>query len=148
MARLWFLPALFLLALAAAPTRADQSVRFGDYVAHYNAFNSDMLDPRVAAGYGIQRSQNRAVLMVSVQRAGTVPGGIRAKVNATARDPATQAPQEVTIREVKEGDAWYYLADFPVGNGQVLEFHVSVQPEGTTATHAFDYRQQFFTKPQ
>ena len=37
---------------------AETSQSFGDFTVHYNAFNSDVLQPSMAEAYGIVRSKN------------------------------------------------------------------------------------------
>jgi hypothetical protein len=138
-------PLALLLAVCFTPAHAEQAVKFNGYLAHYNAYTSDLLDPKVASSYGIQRSHNRGVLLVNVQRAGDKPSGVRAKVSAAATTANLQQ-RTVDIREVKEGDVYYYLADFPVNNGETLDFNISVQPEGAKQPYQFSYRQQFFTR--
>lgn len=138
-------PFALALGLWLAPAQAEQAITFDGYLAHYNAYTSDMLDPKVASNYGIQRSHNRGVLLVNVQRAGTTPSGIRAEVTASAQN-AQQQKRAIQMREVKEGDIYYYLADFSVSNGETLDFQISVRPEGSKDAYRFSYRQQFFTR--
>ncbi|HEX5693313.1 MAG TPA: DUF4426 domain-containing protein, partial [Arenimonas sp.] len=59
--------ALCALALAL-PVAAQNSVRSGDLVVHYNAVPTTSLTPDVARQYGITRSANRALVNVSVRR--------------------------------------------------------------------------------
>jgi len=140
------MPLALVLTLACTAASAEQAVNFDGFVAHYNAYTADLLDPKVASSYGIQRSHNRGVLLVNVQHAdAAAPTGIRADVEATAQT-ANQQQQAIQIREVKEGDAFYYLADFPVTNGQILDFAITVQPDGTQVPFRFSYRKQFFTR--
>jgi hypothetical protein len=141
----FLVPLALLLAACLTPAHAEQAVRFNGYLAHYNAYTSDLLDPKVASSYGIQRSHNRGVLLVNVQRADAKPSGIRAKVSASAQTINLQQ-RTVEMREVKEGEVYYYLADFPVNNGETLDFQISVQPEGSKQPYQFTYRQQFFTR--
>ena len=54
--------------LAREPASQDSHRDFGDYRIHFNALSTDHLAPEVALAYGITRSQNRAMLNVSIIR--------------------------------------------------------------------------------
>lgn len=139
--------AAVVLALSTTAVQALQAVEFDEYIIHYNAFMADMLDPRVAKAHGIQRSQNRGVLTVAIQRKpGHVPADVPAQVKAQARTHNQQL-RPMEVREIRDGQAIYYLADFPVRNEEVLDFEVNVQPQKATEPYTFRFRQQFFTKP-
>ncbi|MGE0081669.1 MAG: DUF4426 domain-containing protein [Thiohalomonadaceae bacterium] len=141
----WF--AAFVLAFSTGTAQALQAVEFGDYIVHYNAFTADMLHPPIAKSHGIQRSQNRGVLTVAIQRKpGNTPADVPARVEAQALT-LNQQLRSMEMREVREGEAIYYLADFPVRNGEVLDFEVNVQPQKAAKPYTFRFRQQFFTKP-
>jgi hypothetical protein len=49
------------------------------------------------------------------------------------------------LREIREPNAIYYIADFGVGNEEILNFHLDVRPEGETDSFQVQFRQQFFT---
>lgn len=139
--------AAVVLALNTTAAQALQAVEFGEYIIHYNAFTADMLDPPVAKAHGIQRSQNRGVLTVAIQRKpGHVPADVPAQVKAQARTQNQQL-RPMEVREIRDGQAIYYLADFPVRNEEVLDFEVNVQPQQASEPYTLRFRQQFFTKP-
>lgn len=141
------LVAAFVLAIASSTAQALQAVEFGDYIIHYSAFTADMLHPPIAKSHGIQRSQNRGVLTIAIQRKpAKAPADVVAQVNAQALT-LNQQLRSLDMREVREGDAIYYLADFPVRNEEVLDFEVNVQPQKVAKPYTFRFRQQFFTKP-
>lgn len=144
--RLLPLLAALVLGFANPPVEARQAVERGDYIIHYSAFTADFLHPPVAQGYGIQRSRNRAVLTIAIQRKpGTAPANVAARVSASALDKH-QRLRQFELREVKEGEAVYYLADFPVENEEVLDFDIQVKPAGQSQIYTFGFRQQFFTE--
>jgi hypothetical protein len=129
------------------PAGAEQSQTFGDYTIHYNAINTEMLDPAVAKGYGITRSKNRALLTISVlkNQIGTSVQPVKAKVTATATNLTSQL-RIIKSRELEDAGAIYYIGEIPVRNEETLEFNVEVQPEGSEETYSLKFQQQFFTE--
>ena len=62
-------PAQPTVATAEPALRSTESFRdFGDYVVHFNAISTNQLTPEIARQYGIVRSNNRAMLNVSILR--------------------------------------------------------------------------------
>ena len=57
---------VILLFLLTTPLYAEQSKSFGDYTLHYNAFSSDFLSAEVAKKYGIQRSNSKGLVNITV----------------------------------------------------------------------------------
>jgi hypothetical protein len=126
---------------------AEQSSTFGDYTVHYSAFTTDILTPEVAKAYGIQRSKSRALLNISVLNKvmGTTGQPVRARVQASATNLSSQLRQ-LSVRELNDGGAIYYLAETAVADGETLKFSITVTPEGSTATTTVTFDQQFFTR--
>jgi hypothetical protein len=144
------LKTLALTGLVAALTfsaqaAAEQSQDFGDYVVHYNTLNTDFLAPEVARTYGITRSGNRAILTVTVLKKdlglGAVP--VKAKIQASAVNLSNQ-PKAVSMREITDGKAIYYVGEFPISNEETLNFDLQVSTDGG-ASHTLAFQQQFFT---
>lgn len=141
----WLLGATLTLSCAGA--MAEQSSTFGDYAVHYSAFTTDILTPEVAKAYGISRSKSRALLNISVLKKimGTTGQPVRARVQASATNLSSQLRQ-LSVRELNDGGAIYYLAETAVADGETLKFSITVTPEGSTATTTVTFDQQFFTK--
>lgn len=130
---------------APAMEAAASSRDFGNHVLHFSAIQTDQLTPEVAQRYGIVRSQNRAMLNVSMlEKAGEGPAQpISGRVSVTATNLTGQL-KNVNIREVREGEAVYYIAEIPVTDGETLIFNVSARPEGTTSDLEVRFKQQFY----
>jgi hypothetical protein len=142
--QLFGLACLFLIALIA---RAENSQDFGEYVVHFNALTTDILQPKVATEYGIKRSGSHAMLNVVVLR--KVLGATGQPVTATVTGIATTLngqQRNLNLREIREPNAIYYIADFGVGNEEILTFTLDVRPEGETDSFKVQFRQQFFTR--
>lgn len=138
---------LVCLCLAALGARAESSQDFGDYVVHFNALTTDLLPPKVATEYKIRRSGNHALLNVVVLRKvlGAPGQPVPATVTGTARS-LTGQQRELNLREIREPNAIYYIADFGVDNEELLHFLLDVRPEGESESYQVQFRQQFFTR--
>ena len=139
--------AIALLALlAAAPVLAQNSLRAGDITVHFNALPTTTLSPDVARQKGITRSANRALVNIAVRQG--EPGAdhaVAAKVTVSATNLAGQRV-ELRMREVREGDAIYYLGEARTTGHETLTFDLTVTPEGATAPIRTVFRQEFFSQ--
>ncbi len=137
-----------VLLLAGTPfaAHAEQSQSVGDYVIHYNAFATGDLSPDIAKNYGITRSKNRALLNVTVLKKvlGTPGQPVTAQLKVNTANLSRQM-QTLEPREVNEGNAIYYLAEFTIADQETIDFTIDVTPEHQTETAHIQFRQQFFT---
>lgn len=126
---------------------AQNATQVPGYTIHHNAMTTDTLAPQVAKIYNIRRSKNRGMLNVSVikDQPGTTGIAIKADVTATATNLTGQS-RDIEMREVLDGDAIYYLADFRVSNQEVLDFKLDILPEGESTHYQTSLRQQFYTE--
>jgi hypothetical protein len=131
----------------AENARAETSQTFGDYTIHYNAFNSDVLQPSMAEAYGIVRSKNRGMLTVTIIKKGSEPKGapVRGKVTASASNLTGQF-RKFKIREIDEKVSIYYMSVFHVAHEEMLDFVLNILPEGETQAHTVKFRQKFYTQ--
>lgn len=125
----------------------DRLQDVGDYVVHYNALTTDQLPPDVARAYGITRSKGRAMVNVVIIKKvpGTIGKPVKGKVEIRTRNLTGQA-KNLSLREITEEEAIYYIGDVPVIDGETLVYDVSVTPEGQTETWNIRFKQQFFTE--
>jgi len=123
----------------------ESSKDFGEYVIHFNALRTDELTPEVAREYSIVRSQNRAMLNISIlhkqENAPAMP--VAGAVAATAVNLTGQL-KNLLVREIREGDAIYYIAETPITNGEVLVFSVDVTPQNEASRFSIRFQKQFF----
>lgn len=121
----------------------SNSRAFGDHVVHFNAQPTTMLTPEVARAFGIRRGDNRAMLNITVLH-GPLPGTpVRADVVVTASNLLGQG-KDIKMRELREGDAIYYIGEFRIANEEIVNFKVNVRPEGVGQSYELSFRQQFF----
>ncbi len=126
---------------------AENSTHAKGYVIHHNAFLTSDLSPEVASRYGIRRSPNRAMVNISIIKEvpGTTGRPVRAIVKVTAHNIRGQV-RPIPLREVRDGDAVYYLGEFLVENGEVDRFDVEVTPIDNKLQLEAHFEQQFFTR--
>ncbi len=116
---------------------AEQKQVFGDYEVHYIVVPTTFLKPDVAAKYGITRSENRALLNVSVLKQGTP---VSAGLAARSRNLLSQI-SELEFEEVREGPAIYYLALIRHSDEAVHQISIDVDFEdGSQGTVDFQQR--------
>lgn len=134
-----------LLLLASSLACAASPLRVGDIVIHYSVVPTTLLQPEVAQRSGITRASSRALLNIAVQRdtGGPLPEAVGARVRGTAT-ALTGQQQTLTPREVREGDAIYYLAEVLVHDGETLRFELEIVPLGRTEAIPLRFEQQFF----
>lgn len=136
--------ALFAFAAVFA-AQAEQSISAGDYAVHYSAVSAASITPEVARQYGITRSASRGLLNIAVRRkqADGQTQAVAATVTAAATNLAGQR-QQLQMREVREGEAIYYLGEPRVEEAASLNFEIEVQPSGSAQPISLRFSQDFF----
>ncbi len=123
----------------AGATSAD----IGEHVVHFSAQSTDQLPPEVARAYNIVRSKNRAMLNVSVLREAD-NSAVTAKVTVKTVNLTGQL-KNVTMRQINEQEAIYYIGEVAVANRETLIFDISVTPEGVERASDVRFKREFFT---
>ena len=126
----------------AQPAGAS-NVDIGEHVIHFSAQSTDQLPPEVASAYNIVRSKNRAMLNVSVLRK---PGNTPVTAAVTVKTVnLTGQLKNITMREIREQEAIYYIGEVAVANRETLVFDISVTPEGATRPSEVRFKREFYT---
>ena len=135
---------LLLLPLAAA---AENSKDFGQFVIHYNAMATDFLPPEIARQYRITRSRNRGMINITVLKKilGSPGQPVHARIEVTASNLAGQS-RRIHTREIRDGNAIYYIGEFGVANEETLKFNVRARPQGTQQDVEVGFSQDFYTQ--
>lgn len=130
---------LTLCAVAAA----QQSERFGPYELHYSVVNTTFLDPAVAARHHITRGQRRAIINLALREH---RNGETLAIPMLLQGRTWDLIQNsfLDFREIREGDAIYYIADFRFINEEWRFFEIDFRPEGGDRTHTLRFRQQLY----
>ena len=144
MRQLLIATAVLILALPVTAS-AERSQDFGDFVVHFNAISTRFLPPSVASNYGIRRSPREGLLNIAVLKkvmgSGVEP--VVARVEGTATNLTAQQ-STLSMREIREGTAIYYIDTFRVNNEETLNFDLQVTPQDSEETFEVRFRQQFF----
>ncbi|MGD8416655.1 MAG: DUF4426 domain-containing protein [Pseudomonadales bacterium] len=131
---------VFALLSFGAVTQAEQMQRLGPFQAHYAVVQSTFFDETVARRYEIVRGRDRAVVNVSILDADGKP------VSATVEGSVTNLLGQVTpmaFKEIREGEAVYYLAQIKHTDRETLRFKVAITtPDGIE--RQLDFQQQMF----
>tara|TARA_R110000782_G_scaffold39383_5_gene91523 strand:+ start:725 stop:1171 length:447 start_codon:yes stop_codon:yes gene_type:complete len=129
-------------AQPAGSTSAD----IGNHIVHFSAQSTDQLPPAIAREYNIVRSKNRAMLNVSVLReSDMVP--VSADVTVSTVNLTGQL-KNVTMRKIEEpGEtvAIYYIGDTTVANREVLNFEISIRPDGEDEVSKVRFQREFYS---
>ncbi|USD32894.1 MULTISPECIES: DUF4426 domain-containing protein [Vibrio] len=136
---------LALASVLALPAWADQFKTIKDVEVHYSAFNSTFLTPQVARSYKLKRNGYSAIINISVldnYQAGKP--AITAKVSGSAKNLIGQT-KTLEFREIKEGSAIYYLAEFPISEEENLTFDIDVNA-GNKGTGRLKFTQKFYVE--
>ena len=135
-----------LLTIAAGAVYAQGATRTGGFTIQHSAFKADFVTPEVAKQYGIERSKYRGVLSICVIRGeqdSPTPAHVPSRVKATAMN-LSGLTKEIELRAVQEGGATYYVDDFPIINGEIVNFTIEALPEGETTPLKAKMTQEFY----
>ncbi len=135
---------LATLALAAA-AGAEQLRRFGDLEVHYIAFATAILDPQIAERYGVTRAGHRALVNVAGRR--RRPDGVTVAVPIEVTGQVTDLlgqRRDLSFREVREGDAIYYLDTVEYANEETLRFELLIRDPETGRSHPLTFQQKLW----
>ena len=131
---------------ATVPQAEPAGVSFvdiGTHVVHFSAQSTAQLPVEVAREFNIIRSKNRAMLNISVLNDAT---GEAVSATLTVKTVnLTGQLKNITLRQIEEGDAVYYIGETPVANQETLIFSITVQPEGAAQASDVRFKQQFYT---
>ncbi len=134
-----------LISLLSLPTFAGQFKNMKDIEVHYVVFNSTFLTPKIARSYDIKRNGYLAIINISVlDRASVGKPALEAKISGQARNLIGQT-KKLTFREIKEGDAIYYLAELPVSHEETFTFDIDVK-SGIKGSGKLKFTQKFFVE--
>ena len=131
---------MFFSLCLALPALAERKYSFDDLDVHYSAFNSSFLQPQIAEAAGLTRAKNQGVLNIAVLRKGV---STTATVSGQVRNLMGQI-SNLSFRQVREGEAIYYLAQFPFSE-ETLTFTINVQSAGGPR-NSFTFNQEFFAE--
>lgn len=123
--------AILTMCVMSGWAHAEKAQKFGNIEIHYNALTTNDLLPEVARMYKIERSNTRGLLTISVLKKNDmgVPLPVPAKISMFVTN-MTQQLSPLVMREIKEGTAVYYLAEFRVAAPDTLTFTGVIETKG------------------
>ncbi|WP_028117323.1 DUF4426 domain-containing protein [Ferrimonas senticii] len=130
------------LSLAA---HAEQKLQVGKYAIHYVTFGSTFLTPEIAKSYGIERSRYTGLVNISVidtSQPGSMPTAVAAALSGNARD-LTGINKALEFREIREGDAIYYIAELSHRNEETYQFKIDINNQSDLNT-TLTFKQKFY----
>lgn len=136
---------IFLLGLllSAGSSQANE-IEFDRHVVHYTVVNTTFLSPDVARAYNIRRSSSRVLVnVVIMKRDGDAMESVPGSVSGQAMNLNRQL-RNLSFRQVRDGDAYYHLAEVAVRPGEVLDFNLRVSAAGDDETMPVSFRQSFY----
>lgn len=138
---------LISLLVLSNPALGQQSEKFGPFELHYSVINSTFLSPAVAEIYGITRGKRRAVLNLVLRKPSEDGMGTAQamQLRGQVRD-LLQTQQTLDFREIRDGDAIYYIAEFRFINEEWRFFDLKFRPEGEDKTYSFDFKWQLYVE--
>jgi hypothetical protein len=131
--------ALFICGTALA----QQSETFGPFELHYSVVNTTFLDPKVASSYGITRGKKRAILNLAV-REQLEEGSAARSMLLQGRTWDLMQNQSLEFKEIREGEAIYYIAEFTFINEEWRFFEMDFRPEGADQSYTFKFKHQLY----
>lgn len=138
-----FIKFAIALLFVAMGVRAEQSETFDQYELHYSVVNTTFIQPEVAANYGIVRGEKRAILNLAVLDTKTEKNtAVTMLLKGRTWDLIQN--QFLEFKEVREGDAIYYIADFKFINEEWRFFEVDFRPEGASKSYTFKLKHQLY----
>ncbi|MDE1339931.1 DUF4426 domain-containing protein [Vibrio aestuarianus] len=134
-----------LMAVLSLPTLAEQFKTIKNVEVHYSAFNSTFLTPQVARSYQLKRNGYSAILNISVlDNLSLGKPAVEAKITGYAKNLIGNL-RELEFKQVKEGDAIYYIAQFPITNEENLSFDIDVNT-GLKGAGKLKFSQKFYVE--
>jgi hypothetical protein len=135
------LAASVLFALLAPAARAEMR-QYGSFEVHYSVFTSSFLQPAIAAAYGIVRAKDRALINIAVRQGTGDTATVSAVLSGTRGDLIHKTPLE--FREVREGQAVYYIAEFAFVPEETQYFDIAILPAGETRPLVLQFNQVLY----
>lgn len=111
--------------LFTTAANAEQKQQLGDWDIHYIAFNSTFLTPQIARATNLSRNKNNAIINISVLDSQTQQAQ-HVQIGGVVRNLLGQQ-RNLTFREIKDGDAIYYIAVMPFQNEEQYRFSLDIR---------------------
>lgn len=139
---------LVLLALTVSlcgVASAEQKETIGNFDIHYMALGSTFLTPNIAKSYGIERSSYKGIINIAVlDISATGSPAIPVNITGVAHN-LLDARIDLKFREIREGDAIYYIAEVPYRDDQEINFNIAIK-RGNELNTNLQFKQKFYVE--
>jgi len=125
--------------LFSATTNAEQYKSLGSFEVHYIALPSTFIQADTASKYKIKRSENNGLINISILDKKDGNKAVKSVLNGTGKNLIGQTHQ-LNFIEVKEGDAIYYLAEYPFTNEEIVNFTININANNESKTLKFQHK--------
>ena len=130
---------LILIGLTAVfatfSSSAEQKKQLGNWDVHYMVLSTTFLSPEIAKANNIVRSRFSSLVNISVLNNNSKVAQSVAMSGSATNLLGTK--KELSFKQVKEGDAIYYLALLDYRNRETYRFKINIQQGNTTRTLSF-----------
>ena len=131
---------LAITLLLSAAANAEQMQKLGDWDVHYIAFPSTFLTSDIASDYDIDRSKYLGIINISVLNSDTLKAQA-VTMTVTARNLLGNI-RELDVREIREQNAIYYIAEVPHRNEETYRIKVTIS--SGNQTQELKFQQKFY----
>ena len=131
---------LAITLLLSAAANAEQMQQLGDWDVHYIAFPSTFLTSDIASDYDIDRSKYLGIINISVLNSDTLKAQA-VTMTVTARNLLGNI-RELDVREIREQNAIYYIAEVPHRNEETYRIKVTIS--SGNQTQELKFQQKFY----
>ncbi|MFQ3209279.1 MAG: hypothetical protein ACI9U5_001616 [Colwellia sp.] len=118
--------AFSLSLFVMASVNAENMKKLGSMNVHYMAIGSTFFTPEIAKAYGITRSRYNGLINISVLD-NSQKGNPAKTVSLTGQAKNNLGQfKDLNFKEVKEGNAIYYLAQVNYSNEETIHFDIMI----------------------
>ena len=128
-----------ILLSFSLPSFAEQYQDFANLQVHYIALPSTFLEADIAKHYGIKRSKYTGVINISILDKQAKFKAVAAKLTGSGKNLLGQT-ETLKFKEIREGDAVYYIATYPFTNEEIVNFKIKINTENKTNILKFQHK--------
>ncbi|MGB5445125.1 MAG: DUF4426 domain-containing protein [Psychromonas sp.] len=121
------------------PSFGAQFQTYNNLEVHYIALSSTFLQPDIAQKYAIKRSKYNGIINISVLDKNAGNKAVAAVISGTGQNLLGQS-QQLNFSEIKEGEAIYYIADYPFSNEEIVNFNITIKAQDKTNILKFQHK--------
>ncbi|HET9032166.1 MAG TPA: DUF4426 domain-containing protein [Dokdonella sp.] len=138
-----FAVAALLVSSISAIADSGGTQKFGNYLVHYSALSTQFLNAGMAKQYSIERSANRGLINISVQKvaADETAQAVAAVVSGEATN-LTGQKTPVTIREIPDQYV-SYIGLFNVTAPDTYTFTLKITPKDSKESFTLKFSKNF-----